>query len=98
MADPLLSYLALLAGPQPGERLLEIRYRTHGPPGMRQTFMPASDTVRASEVIRPLAAHGDTYVGVLLRDRPAGGRDAVSRSHVLWVEVDAPNAHRQLLA
>jgi len=97
MADPLTSYLKLLAGPAPGERLLEIRYRTNGRPGMGQQFVPAAAIAAASELIRPLAAHGDTYVGVLLRDRPNGSRNAVSHSHLLWSEVDATDAYRRLL-
>jgi len=97
MADPLISFLTLLAGPEPGERLFEVRYRTHGRPGMGQQFVPAAAVVAASELIRPLAAHGDTYVGVLLRDRPDGGRNAVSSSHLLWAEVDAADAYRRLL-
>lgn len=97
MADTLISFLTLLAGPTPGERLLEVRYRTNGRPGMRQRFVPANQPVAASELIRPLAAHGDTYVGVLLRDRPNGGRRAVSSSHLLWVELDAHDAYKRLL-
>lgn len=97
MADPLLSFLTLLAGPEPGERLLEVRHRTNGRPGMRQQFMPATAPVTASELIRPLAARGDTYIGVLLRDRREGGRNAVSSSHLLWVEIDAADAYRRLL-
>jgi hypothetical protein len=98
MADTLISFLTLLAGPQPAERLLEVRYRTNGHPGMGQYFIPASQPVRASEAIRPLTAHGDTYVGVLLRDRPNGGRKAVSDSHLLWVEIDTTDAYKRLLS
>jgi hypothetical protein len=98
MADPLISFLTLLAGPRPGERLLEVRYRTNGRPGMRQHFVSAREPVTASELIRPLAAHGDTYVGVVLRNRPQGGRNAASNSHLLWVEVDADDAYKRLLS
>ena len=98
MADPLLSFLTLLVGPEPDQRLLEVRYRTNGRPGMGQHFISASAPIIASDLIRPLSAHGDTYVGVLLRDRAHGGRSAVTSSHLLWVEVDAPNAYRQLLS
>ena len=31
-----------------------------------------------------------------MRDRPAGGKSAVSRSHLLFVEIDAPDAHHRL--
>ena len=65
---------------------------------MGQRFVSAREPVTASELIRPLAAHGDTYVGVVLRDRAQGGRNAVSKSHLLWVEVDADDAYKRLLA
>ena len=83
-------YLQLLAGTDPGERLLEIRYR-HGD-GMRQRFTPARDFGQAAGVIRSLGRLTDVYVGVLLRDRRSGGRDAVSRSHLVFAELDAPFA------
>ena len=35
---------------------------------------------------------------MLLRDRAHGGRSAVTSSHLLWVEVDAPDAHKRLLS
>ena len=98
MADPLLSFLTLLAGPSPDQRLLEVRYRTNGRPGMAQQFISAVEPITAAEVIRRLVTDGDTYVGVLLRDRAEGGRRAVTSSHLLWVEIDAPDAYRRLLS
>jgi CHC2-type zinc finger protein/DNA primase RepB-like protein len=98
MTDPLISFLTLLAGPAPDTRLLEIRYRTNGRPGMGQHFINARAPIKASELIRPLSAHGDTYVGVLLRDRAEGGRRAVTNSHLLWVEIDADDAYKRLLS
>ncbi len=92
--QPLERYLQLLAGSDPGERLLEIRYRRTT--GMGQRFIPATDIEHAAGVIRRLGTRTDTYVGVLLRDRPAGGREAVSRSHLVFVELDTP-ASEQLL-
>ena len=83
-------YLQLLAGTDPGERLLEIRYR-HGD-GMRQRFTPAREFGQGAGVIRSLGRLTDVYVGVLLRDRRSGGRDAVSRSHLVFAELDAPSA------
>ena len=56
MADPLLSFLTLLAGPEPDERLLEVRYRTNGRPGMGQHFISACAPIAASELIRPLCS------------------------------------------
>ena len=89
MADrgDLERYLRLLAGTVPGERLLEIRYRRSV--GMGQRFVPATDIAQTAALIRQLARRTDTYVGVLLRDRRAGGRDAVSRSHLVFAELDS---------
>ena len=53
--------------------MLEIRYRQ--PVGMGQRFIPANDVEHAAWLIRRLAPRTDTYVGVLLRDRRAGGRE-----------------------
>jgi RepB DNA-primase from phage plasmid/CHC2 zinc finger len=92
--EPLERYLQLLAGSDPGERLLEIRYRR--PVGMGQRFIPARHLEHAAGLVRRLGSWTDTYVGVLLRDRRAGGRDAVSHSHLVFVELDAA-ASEQLL-
>jgi RepB DNA-primase from phage plasmid/CHC2 zinc finger len=92
--EPLERYLQLLAGTGPGEQLLEVRYRRTV--GMGQRFIPARDLEHAAGVLRRLGPRTDTYVGVLLRDRQAGGRDAVSRSHLVFVELDAA-ASEQLL-
>ena len=75
-------------------RFLEVRWRL--PAGMGQQFIPATDVDTAARLVRRLGAERDTYVGVALRDRRSGGRDAVSRSRVLFVEVDA-QAARALL-
>jgi hypothetical protein len=91
---PLERYLRLLAGSDPGERLLEIRYRR--PVGMRQRFIPAHDLEQAARLLRRLGPQTDAYVGVLLRDRRSGGRDAVTRSHLVFVELDAPASERLL--
>ena len=47
-------------------------------------------------MIRGLSARTDVYVGVLLRDRRAGGRDAISGGRVVFVEVDATAARDRL--
>jgi hypothetical protein len=76
-------------------RLLEIRSRRST--GMAQRFVPAADTAQAAAVIGKLGARTDVYVGVLLRDQPAGGRAAISGGRVVFVEVDA-TAARELLS
>ncbi|MDQ2761319.1 MAG: CHC2 zinc finger domain-containing protein [Actinomycetota bacterium] len=81
-------YLRVLAGSHPAGRLLEVRYAL-GAGQMRQRFVPAEHPDRAAGLIRALATHSDVYTGVLLRARRAGGRDAVTPSHLAFVEIDA---------
>lgn len=87
-------YLQVLAAAEPEGRFLELRYRRAV--GMGQRFLPAVDVDGAARLARQLGAGSDTYVGVALRDRPAGGRGAVTDSRMLFVEVDA-QASRRLL-
>jgi len=97
MAGELKAYLEMLAGSRPDERLLEVRYRNPRGAGMRHVFVPAERLDVALDRIVSLAAQSDTYTGVLLRDRHAGGKSAVSRSHLLFVEIDTADAYRRLL-
>ena len=90
------AYLELLAGDTPAGKLIEIRYTVPG--GMRQLFVPARRTDRAATAILALAEHADVYTGVLLRTRRAGGRGAVAASHLLFVEIDHPDAQERLAA
>ena len=93
--DDLDRYLHALARADADGRLLEIRSRRAA--GMAQRFVPAGDIERAADAIRAFGARTDVYVGVLLRDRRAGGRAAISGGRVVFVEVDA-TAARKLLA
>ena len=76
----------LIADAAPG-RLVEIRYRARR--GMGQSFIPADRPAELADRIRQLARARDTYVGVLLRDRESGRRQAVPDGHLVWAEVDA---------
>ena len=87
-------YLQVLAAADPEGRFLELRYRRAV--GMGQQFVPAVDVDAAARIARRLGGKSDTYVGVALRDRPAGRRSAVTGSRVVFVEVDA-QASRRLL-
>jgi len=87
-------YLSILAGDDPARRLIEIRSTT--PDGMRQTFTPATRPELAAKTITRLAARTDVYVGVLLRRRRHGGRDACERSHLAFIEIDQPDAAERL--
>ena len=64
-----------------------LRYRDMG-----RLFIAAHSAPGASRLIRRLAARTDVYVGVCLRTRRAGGRDAIDRSHLAFVEIDTPDA------
>lgn len=90
-AQALDVYLRVLAGPAPGARLLEIRFALrHG--DMGRLFIAAHSAPGASRLIQRLASQTDVYIGVCLRSRRAGGRDAIDRSHLAFVEIDAPDA------
>jgi hypothetical protein len=89
------AYLALLAGPAPAGKLLEIRHRT--PDGrMRQLFIPARRPDLAAATITHLGAHLDVYIGVVLRTRRRGGRDSLHDSHLVFCDIDHPNAQQHL--
>ena len=87
----------MLAGPAPGARLLEIRFALRYR-DMGRLFIAAHSAPGASRLIRRLAARTDVYVGVCLRTRRAGGRDAIDRSHLAFVEIDTPDALDRLRA
>ncbi len=93
----LRAYLTMLAGQRPRGRFIELRYldRAH-PSGMIRRFFAAWDIETAAAAALELADAADVYSGVLLRNRRAGGSDAVSDSHLLWAELDTPDALARL--
>jgi hypothetical protein len=84
-------YLQTVVGDRRGDELLEIRYAT-GDRGMRRRFISVRRLDAAARAIRSLSSHTDVYCGVLLRSHRAGGRDAVTASHLVFVEIDAVDA------
>jgi CHC2 zinc finger/RepB DNA-primase from phage plasmid len=96
-AEALDSYLRMLAGPAPGARLLEIRFALRHR-DMGRLFIAAHSAPGASRLIRRLAARTDVYVGVCLRSRRAGGRDAIDHAHLAFIEIDRPDAVDRLHA
>lgn len=94
-AAELDAYLRMIAGRAPGVRLLEIRFALRHR-DMGRVFIAAHSAAGASRFIRRLAAGTDVYVGVALRTRAAGGRDAIARSHLAFVEIDTPDALARL--
>ncbi|MGH3264145.1 MAG: CHC2 zinc finger domain-containing protein [Trebonia sp.] len=96
-SEALDRYLRMLAGPAPGARLLEIRFALRHR-DMGRVFIAAHSAPGASRLIRRLAVRTDVYVGVCLRSRRAGGRDAIDRAHLAFVEIDKPDALNRLHA
>ncbi|MGH2856932.1 MAG: hypothetical protein ACRDMJ_05545, partial [Solirubrobacteraceae bacterium] len=94
-AAQLDAYLRLIAGPNPGARLLEIRFALRHR-GMGRVFIAAHSATGAGRFIRRLGQRTDVYVGACLRDRAAGGRNAISSSHLVYVEIDHPDAFDRL--
>lgn len=90
-------YLRMLAGQEPGARLLEIRFALRHR-DMGRLFVSAHSVPGAGRLIRRLALRTDVYIGVCLRSRRAGGRDAIDRAHLAFVEIDQPDAVDRLRA
>jgi hypothetical protein len=90
-ARQLERYLQAVAGDRRGDELLEIRYAT-GDRGMRRRFISVRRLDAAARAIRSLSSRTDVYCGVLLRSHRAGGRDAVTTSHLAFVDIDAVDA------
>lgn len=93
-ADParqLKRYLQMIVGDHRGDELFEIRYAT-GDCGMRRRFTSIRPLDAAARAIRSLSSRTDVYCGVLLRPHRAGGRDAVAKSHLAFVDIDAVDA------
>jgi hypothetical protein len=90
------AYLRMLAGERPAGKLLEIRHTHPDRKGMGQVFVPARRPDLATATILRLAGSGEVYVGVLLRTRRRGGRDAVHDSHLLFADIDEPDAQDRL--
>ena len=88
----LRSYLQLIAGRANG--YLEIRYRHQDE--MRRLFAGTQRLAAAAETITALSTRTDVYCGAALRSRLAGGRDAIAESHLLWIEIDHPDALQRL--
>lgn len=97
-STPQLTYLRMLAGAGDPGRFLDVRWRT--PAGrMRRRFLPAEAVRDAARLVTRMAARNDVYVGVALRNgRAHGGRAAIARSHLAWVESDDPGTAERLLS
>jgi len=97
-SNPQLAYLRLLVGTAGPGRFLDVRWRTPAGP-MRRRFLAARRVEAAARLVARNAPGNDVYVGVALRDGHVhGGRAAISRSHVAWVESDDPDTAQRLAA
>jgi len=93
-AEVLGVYLDALVGRE-RSGVLEVRWR-HGDGMRRRVYRVADELVDAGAAIMELGARTDVYVGCAPRCRRAGGRDAVARVWVLWVDCDRPAASAAL--
>ena len=81
----------MLFGAEPAGSLIEVRYRRERG-GMGQVWHGVREADQAARVIRRLGAKTDCYVGVLPRTERRGCRDAIHQGHVLFVDLDSPEA------
>ncbi len=94
--DGLGSYLWLLTGRGAGDGWVEIRRRVDL--GMRAEFCPAREPDEIRDRVRALAPLSDVYLGVALRGRRAGTKDAVRESWLAWVDCDSAASSLRLEA
>ena len=85
-------FVNVLAGAAGHGELLELRYRLEDGQRMGQVFYrPGRRRGLATRAIA-LGRRTDVYVGCAPRTRRHGGRDAVDRAFVLWVDCDGQDA------
>jgi hypothetical protein len=93
MSAGLATYLDLLCGGEPAGALVEVRHRRTDRGGMGLGFFRwPEERGGAVEMIGRLGRSADTYIGVAPRRRRHGGRAAIERVHVLWVDCDGPES------
>lgn len=90
-------YLQLLAGHPRAGRFFNLRWLI-APGVMGQQFISARRIETARQRVTTLATSTDVFVGVALRDRRAGGKAAISGSHLLYIECDQQPAGGELAA
>src|SRR4051812_44366919 len=87
-------FLRVLAGGHASDPsdLLELRYRVGDGQRMGQLFEPANRARGLATRALALGRRTDVYVGCAPRLRRHGGRRAIERGHVLWVDCDGEQA------
>jgi hypothetical protein len=91
------TYLGALFGAEPDGAYVELRGRRQSG-GMGQVFYGVRDVARIAAAIGAAGQRTDVYVGVAPRSRQGGTRQAVDRVHVLWADLDSPDAKDALRA
>lgn len=88
-------YLAVLSRSAPPGALLDVRWRHVGSETMAEEFrsLGAIDT---AERLLALSERADVFAGVVPRLRPAGGRQALASSQLLWADCDSAEATASL--
>jgi hypothetical protein len=89
-------YLTMIAGDRPGNALINVRWRKRTPTGenagMASSFHHTDQQSETARRLVILGQHTDVYVGVALRQYHSGSRRAVAASHLVWCEIDRPDA------
>src|SRR5437667_5064839 len=85
-------FLTALAGTADRGALLELRYRLDDGQRMGQLFDRPSRVRGLATRAVALGRRTDVYVGCAPRTRRHGGREAVARAFVLWVDCDGDGA------
>jgi hypothetical protein len=89
----------MLAGPVDGRtgRWLDVRWpEPASPSGMGRVFLPAVALDQAGMLVERVARHVDVFIGIALHDREAGDGTSVSRSHLVWTDIDREDAQTTL--
>jgi RepB DNA-primase from phage plasmid/CHC2 zinc finger len=83
------TYLDLIAGPA-RDGYIEVRWKLPGG-GMGREFFPVGDRP-IGERLAAKGAETEVYIGAAVRARRDGGKTGIDRLHLLWVDLDTPEA------
>jgi hypothetical protein len=85
-------WLWAIRGASPPDWHLEIRHTRQDRQGLGRTFYSVDQVDLAARTITALGRRSDVYVGVLPRIRRGGTAADVSAGHLVWVDLDDPEA------
>jgi hypothetical protein len=90
-------FLDVLVAREPRGGLLEIRSRIPAYPSrLRQHWYDTQRTAAAAPMILHLATRSDVYIAVAPRRERRGGKSAIERTWVLWVDLDETTAREPI--